>query len=173
MRSIFVFVSSSSHDELHASRITQVMCPCCADDVTNDFSICGVADWGTDNSHTSAAGHPKPRTDLSRDALSGREPQALPLRSTANVMAIAGFTESQLDACSVRCGIGDLTPIREAVHNIFRGIAMKFCGIVPTFILRVCFERAIATVDGMLAGATRRALRCHTSRSFSDSLLVV
>ena len=150
----------------------QVMCPCCADDVANSFS-CGVTDWGTDSSHSSAGGHPQSRTDTSWDAVPEWAPRALPLKSTAEVMAMAGFTASHLDACSVRCGMGGLKPIRETVYNIFRGIAMKFCGIVPTFILRVCFERAIATVDGMLAGATRRALRCHTSRSVSYTHLTL
>ena len=89
-------------------------------------------------------------------------PRARPLKSTAEVMATAGFTASNLDACSVRCGIGDLKPVREAVYNMLRGSVVPFCGIVPAFILRVCFERAIALVDGMLVGFTRRALHRYT-----------
>lgn len=133
---------------------------------------CEEADWGMDTSHTSAAGPHKRRRVTSGNDVSGLEPQALPLKSTADVMAMAGLTASQLDACSVRCGIGDLKPVRFAVQNILRGTFMRFRGIVPTSSLRVCFERAIATIDGLLVGFTRTFRSC-TNHLLSDNIPAV
>ena len=84
-------------------------------------------------------------------------------------MAMAGLTTSHLDACSVRCGVGNLKPVKEAVHNMFRGTVTRFCGVVPGGVLRVCFERAIATIDGLLCGISRRALLRYTSHLLCKS----
>lgn len=145
-------------------------CPCSADEVSNSLFSGEVADGGLESSHTSAGGHPKRRRDTSGDPLPERAHQARPLRSTAGILAMAGITEAQVDACNMRCGTGGLTPIREAVRNNFRGKVVRFCGLVPVPILRVCFERAIEFADGMLVGFTRRALHCFTNRVFCDTV---
>lgn len=139
--------------------------PCSADGVANSLFSCGVPDWGMGSGHASAGRHPKRRFDRSGGMCTVPEwdPQARQLKSTADVMARAGITEAQVDACNVRCGIGGLKPVREAVHNMFRGKVVRFCRIVPAFILRMCLERAIEFADDLFLGFTSSAL-LHWSR---------
>ena len=104
--------------------------------------------------------------------MSAWAPGARALKSTADVIAMAGISEALLDVCNVRCGIGDLKPLREAVHNMLRGTVMRFCSVVPAFILRVCLKQAIETVDRILVGITRRTLRRYIDHSFVRSFLL-
>ena len=74
-------------------------------------------------------------------------------------MARSGFTDSQIDACSVRCGVGALAPLRETVRRMFSGTVEKFSGIMSGDVLRGCFEWAIVTIDRMLVGFMQGAPR--------------
>jgi hypothetical protein len=108
---------------------------------------------GTLNSCSSAAYNNKRLRSASATAGSVRQPK--PLQSTASLMSMAGITDAQIDSCSVRCDMGALTPVRQAVKHVFTNLAHNFSGILPSKVLALCFDRAIRYVDVLLVAFIR------------------
>ena len=130
-----------------------------AEDVARRLA-CGVSGSSSAHNATSCNTGASWRFKRQRDAVCGTALDASdgrpkPLRGMAEILAQAQFTEAQLDACSLRCGVGALVPMRGAVRTIFRKTIARYCGVLPLEVLRRIFEQAIGTGDQVLFGKMR------------------
>jgi hypothetical protein len=132
----------------------QMSVPCAADDVSQNIAFWGQLGADKSTSISSSTCQQKRRRASSGDLYpSATHPKAL--KSTAETMELANFTNAAMDACHVRCGVGDLVPIKSAVRTVFRDTLATYCGILPVEVLRYIFARAIETIDELMFGLAK------------------
>lgn len=145
---------------------------CTAEDIAQSLASCGLVGTGASSMHSSHS-NANWQHKRHRDISGGVYPSATrpkPLKSMAEVLALANFTNAQIDACRVRCGAGNLVPLRAAVRKMFRGTVANLCGVLPLEVLRRTFEQAIETEDQILFGFTssKGTVPCYSILFFRD-----
>ena len=104
------------------------------------------------------------RSRASSDAYDQQPPisqENKPLKSTAEMMALAGMPQEVLDTLNVTCGVREVAQMTEAVRTCLRDTLQKYSGVVPVRVLRQCCLKEVDLIDITMLQDTQGM---HTAR---------